>query len=160
MQLEYQIIAAVLLDLLLGDPRWFPHPVKLMGTLAMKLETPARILIDSPRRAGAVVAIVVVGFTAFAAWALLAVAGAIHPFVEDLVSIFLLYTGIAARDMIAHSRDVYEALRSGLLPLAQRRVGMICGVIPTAWTNPAWHGQRSRVSRKTWWMASPRPLLC
>jgi adenosylcobinamide-phosphate synthase len=127
MRLEYQIIAAVVLDLLLGDPRWFPHPVKLIGTLALKLEAPARILVPSPRRAGVLVAIVVVGFTALAAWALLAVAGAIHPGVEDLAAIFLLYTGIAARDMIKHSRNVYEALKSGVLSLAQQRVAMICG---------------------------------
>jgi adenosylcobinamide-phosphate synthase len=127
MQLEYQIVAAVLLDLLLGDPRGFPHPVKLIGNLALKLESPARRLIASPWRAGIAVAIAVVGFTALAAWALLAIAGAIHPIVGDMVSIFLLYSGIAARDMIAHSRNVYEALKSGTLSLAQRRVGMICG---------------------------------
>jgi adenosylcobinamide-phosphate synthase len=44
-----------------------------------------------------------------------------------MVSIFLLYSGLAARDMIKHSQDVYEALQSGVLSLAQRRVGMICG---------------------------------
>ena len=31
MSLEYQILIAVLLDLIFGDPRWFPHPVKFIG---------------------------------------------------------------------------------------------------------------------------------
>jgi adenosylcobinamide-phosphate synthase len=127
MRLEYQILVAVALDLLLGDPKWFPHPVKLMGTLAQKLEMPCRILISSPKRAGVVAAISVVALTALASWLLLAVAAAIHPIVEGIVSVFLLYTGIAARDMIEHSGNVCEALRSGLLSIARRRVAMICG---------------------------------
>ena len=49
MGLEYQIMLAVLLDLLVGDPRWFPHPVRFMGRLAMALEGPSRRLVPSPR---------------------------------------------------------------------------------------------------------------
>ena len=38
MNLTYQILAAVALDLLLGDPRWLPHPVRGIGWLAQRLE--------------------------------------------------------------------------------------------------------------------------
>ena len=31
LRLEYQILAAVALDLALGDPRWLPHPVRGIG---------------------------------------------------------------------------------------------------------------------------------
>jgi len=127
MRLEYQILAAVALDLLLGDPRRLPHPVKLIGALALKLEAPARKLIASPRAAGILVALAVVGSTALAAWALLAAAWAFHPLAADAVSIFLLYSGLAARDMVKHSADVHEALRSGSISLARQRVAMICG---------------------------------
>ncbi|MCG2660479.1 MAG: cobalamin biosynthesis protein, partial [Kiritimatiellae bacterium] len=34
MNLTYQILAAVVLDLLVGDPRWLPHPVRGIGWLA------------------------------------------------------------------------------------------------------------------------------
>ncbi len=127
MRLEYQILAAVLLDLLLGDPRRFPHPVRLMGSLALRLEAPARRMISSPLWAGVATAFAVVGLTALAAWGVLAAARGFHPVAGEVASIFLLYTGIAARDMIKHSADVSEALRSGLLSLARERVGMICG---------------------------------
>jgi adenosylcobinamide-phosphate synthase len=127
MRLEYQIIAAVALDLLLGDPRRLPHPVKIIGSLALRLEAPARRIITTPRSAGVAVACLVIGLTALAAWALLWVAAALSPLVVDAVSIFLLYTGLAARDMIKHSGDVYGALESGSLSLARQRVGMICG---------------------------------
>ena len=49
MNLECQILIAVALDLIIGDPRWFPHPVKLMGKLAMDLEPRFRAIIESPR---------------------------------------------------------------------------------------------------------------
>jgi len=39
---EYQLVLAFLLDLLLGDPARFPHPVKMMGWWIFKLETVLR----------------------------------------------------------------------------------------------------------------------
>ena len=35
MRLEYQILIAVAIDLLLGDPPWLPHPVRGIGRLAL-----------------------------------------------------------------------------------------------------------------------------
>jgi adenosylcobinamide-phosphate synthase len=127
MTIEQQILLAVVLDLLLGDPRWFPHPVKLIGRLALALESPLRSLIVSPRLAGCVTAGLVVIATAGTSALLIRAGGWIHPWVGDAISVFLLYTGIAARDMIQHGADVWKALRHGSLPEARLRVGMICG---------------------------------
>lgn len=127
MGLEYQIVVAVVVDLLVGDPRWFPHPVRLMGKLASLLEAPARRLIPNARAAGASVCGAVVLATALCVWALLACSWLVHPLARDLVSIFLLYSGIAARDMVHHSSAVYRALASGSLSDARQGVGMICG---------------------------------
>ena len=44
MTIEQQILAAVALDLVLGDPRWLPHPVRGIAALAARLES------LSPRR--------------------------------------------------------------------------------------------------------------
>ncbi len=127
MGLEWQILLAVTLDLLIGDPRWFPHPVRLMGNLALRLEGPARRHIPNPRIAGASVVVAVVVSAAVCACGLLFCAGLVHPVLGDVVSVLILYTGIAARDMVQHSSEVYRALVSGTLPEARRRVGMICG---------------------------------
>ncbi|MGD1152679.1 MAG: cobalamin biosynthesis protein [Syntrophales bacterium] len=53
MRLEYQILAAILLDFIVGDPPCLPHPVKLIGRLASFLETPLRKIFPNPRVAGA-----------------------------------------------------------------------------------------------------------
>ncbi len=42
MRLEYQILSAFAIDLILGDPRWLPHPVRGIGRLALWLETLSR----------------------------------------------------------------------------------------------------------------------
>ena len=52
MRLEYQILIALLLDLAFGDPRWLPHPVRLIGRLIAALEGPARRAIPDARLAG------------------------------------------------------------------------------------------------------------
>ncbi len=127
MRLEYQILLAVALDLLVGDPRWLPHPVRLIGRFAAAAEAPFRRVIKNPRTAGIATVIVVVGFTAAAVWTILYAAAAVHPHMADLLSILMLWTGIAARDMVKHSSEVVGALNSGSLPEARRRVGMICG---------------------------------
>ena len=38
------LLLGFLLDLLFGDPRWLPHPVRAMGALIAGLEKPLRAL--------------------------------------------------------------------------------------------------------------------
>ena len=127
MRLEEQILLAVALDLLLGDPRWVPHPVKYMGRFAMWLEAPLRRSISNPRIAGVVAAALVVLSTALVTAGLVHLGSLVHPLLGDLVSVLFIYAGIAARDMVQHSYEVYHALATGTLNEARRRVAMICG---------------------------------
>lgn len=127
MGLECQIALAVVLDLLVGDPRWLPHPVRLMGNLAILLEMPARRLIVNERIAGIFVSGLVIILVGVATWGLLYCAGLAHPALADAVSVYVIYTGLAAKDMVRHSSEVYQALDSGALGEAKRWVGMICG---------------------------------
>lgn len=127
MRLEYQIIIAFALDLLIGDPRWLPHPVRGIGRWAMWLESPLRRNITNAKTAGIVAAVLAVGTTALVTGLVLFLAYAWNQTAGTVVSIVLLYTGIAARDMMDHSSDVQRALDSGDPEEAARRVGMICG---------------------------------
>ncbi len=125
--LKYQILIAVVLDLLLGDPRWMPHPVKIIGRAAAWLELPARRVMASPRLAGTVVALLVISLSGMAAWALVWLAGWLHPLAADAVSIVLIYTCIAARDLATHGMAVFRPLSAGDMDEARRRVAMIVG---------------------------------
>ncbi len=126
MRLEYQILAALALDLLIGDPRWLPHPVRIIGGFAAFLEAPLRRLAP-PRAAGIAAALTVILATASVSWGMVYLAGRFHPLAGDAVSILLLYTAFAARDLGDHGRNVLRALRSGDLAEARRRVSWMVG---------------------------------
>ncbi len=127
MSLELQVILALILDALWGDPRWLPHPVRLIGWLALKCERLTRAIIPSEKLAGIMAVIVVLLVTGSLGWGVLRLAGIFHPLVEAVVSILLLYTCFAGRDLVVHSHKVYAALQDDDLPEARKRVGMIVG---------------------------------
>lgn len=127
MRLEYMITAAFVLDLLVGDPRWFPHPVKFIGRLAKLIESPLRNSVSNTRVAGVLAVVIILGITGSAAYGLITLAGIFSPVAADIVSIIILYTTFATRDLARHSHDVYTALRDNNLPEARRRVSLIVG---------------------------------
>jgi adenosylcobinamide-phosphate synthase len=127
MRLEYQILAAILLDILAGDPPWLPHPVKLIGRFASFLETPLRQIFLNARTAGAMAVLIVLIVTGLVTYAVIFSAGLLHPLVADIVSIVLLYTTFAARDLARHSLNVYRGLKAGNLEEAREKVSLLVG---------------------------------
>ena len=125
------LIVGFVLDLLLGDPRWIPHPVRMMGKLIAGLEKPLRRLFPKTpggeRAAGMVLVILVTGISAGAAWGLLALAGLVHPWAAFGVESILCYQCLAARSLRDESMKVYYALRTGTLAEARLAVSMIVG---------------------------------
>jgi adenosylcobinamide-phosphate synthase len=125
--LTLSIWIALALDYLLGDPRWLPHPVKLIGNFALRLEAPMRKRFASARTAGLVTALTVIGTTVLATWICLALAGRIAPWLGHVAAVVILYTTFAARDLACHGRSVLTALVQGELPLARQRVAWMVG---------------------------------
>ncbi|MDK9716695.1 MAG: adenosylcobinamide-phosphate synthase CbiB [Trichlorobacter sp.] len=125
--LYQQILLAILLDLLLGDPRWLPHPVQGIGWLAQTCEAPLRRLIGNQKIAGIVAVFWVVGGTVAAGFGLLKGASLLHPLAGDLVAILLLYTCFATRSLHDHALAVYRPLMAGDLVAARQRVGWLVG---------------------------------
>lgn len=127
MRLEYQILAAFALDLLVGDPQWSLHPVRIIGRLAQRLECPARKLLRNERLAGVLAAFLLVAIVGLASYAIIALAARLHPLAADVASILLIYSTIALRDLLTHSGAVYRALAEGDLAGARKRVSWIVG---------------------------------
>jgi len=125
-ELYLLVAAALLLDLLLGDPRGYPHPVRVMGWAIERLEGPLRRSFR-PRLAGAVLWAVVTGSSFVAAQGLILLGATIHRWVGLGVHLLLLWTALALRDLDRESRDVYKALKDGDLPRARRMLSRIVG---------------------------------
>ncbi len=125
---ELQLAAAFLLDLVLGDPRKFPHPVKGIGLLAMKTEALLRGIRWLPLHlAGIATVIIVVGATTVAAWSVLWLCALVNPVLENVMAAVMLYFTFAAKDLAKHARAVMNALQYGGLSMARKNVGMIVG---------------------------------
>ncbi len=121
-------LAAIVLDLLLGDPRWYPHPVRLIGWLCSFLEENLRKKIPARvQLAGIFTSVLVLSCTAGVVYAALLVAHLLSPVAEVVLAVLLLYTAIAIRDLLAHSYRVYRQLKKGGLIKARQAVAMIVG---------------------------------
>jgi adenosylcobinamide-phosphate synthase len=127
MRLEYQILAAILLDVLAGDPPWLPHPVKLIGRFASSLEIPLRQIFANARTAGAMAVLIVLIVTVLVTYAVIFSARLLHPLVADIASIVVLYTTFAARDLSRHSLNVYRELKMGNIEEAREKVSLLVG---------------------------------
>jgi len=125
--LYQHILLAILLDLLLGDPRWLPHPVQGIGWLAQQSEAPLRRLIAHQKLAGIFVVLLVVGSTVTFGFGLLKMAAVVHPLAGDIVAILLLYTCLATRSLHDHALAVYRPLMAGDLAAARQRVSWLVG---------------------------------
>lgn len=127
MALELQIIAAVLIDQLLGDPRRFPHPVKLIGRLALYLEPLSRKRLPNQYAAGILTVFGVLFCTAGAAIGFLELFAFLHPLAGIAASVFLIYTTIALKDLTIHGKAVHAALQLSDLVRAGQKVAMMVG---------------------------------
>ena len=123
-----QIAVAFLLDLLIGDPRGGPHPVRWMGAAAKKAEEILRPMRSiSLRMAGVLAVLFVVGGSAGTAYGLLWLSSLIHPLLGVAAAIVTLASTIAVKDLATHARAVLKALEAGDLSGAREKVGMIVG---------------------------------
>ncbi|MCR4442799.1 MAG: adenosylcobinamide-phosphate synthase CbiB [Peptococcaceae bacterium] len=125
------IFSGFVLDLLLGDPAWIPHPVRLLGKLISRLEAVIRSLVPRGGRglkaAGVILALVTVGFAYGATWVLLQLALAISPWLYAAGSVLFIYFALAARSLADEAGKVYRALEEGDCRLARRRLSHIVG---------------------------------
>ena len=120
------LFAGYLLDLLLGDPEWLYHPVRLIGKLISALEKRLRARGGNLRKSAVVLTAVTVLATMAAAalilW-LLSLLGRVPLF----IGIALMdWMGIAVTCMAKEARGVRKALEKGL-PEARKQVARIVG---------------------------------
>lgn len=121
------IAIAFAIDLLAGDPRWMPHPVRLIGRLAGAVGHFLRRLMSRERLAGSILVVLTVGIAYLLTWAVVAALSALSPILGGAASIFFLYTALATKDLFVHSDAVVRALASGDIEGARRCVGRIVG---------------------------------
>ena len=98
------------LDLLIGDPPWIPHPVVFMGKCIAGLEKLLRNVFpktpEGERIAGIIPAILLPAGTFCVSTAALWGCRKIHPWLEFALNTFWCFQALAVHDMIRESRNV------------------------------------------------------
>ena len=123
----YILIFAVLLDLLLGDPRWLPHPVVGIGRLIGALERLLRRAVRNELLGGRLLLVVTVGATCVIAFLLLKGVYALSPFLGCAMAAVLSWTCLAARSLHGESKLVADRLAASDLADAREYLAHIVG---------------------------------
>ncbi|KHF40755.1 cobalamin biosynthesis protein CobD [Halalkalibacter okhensis] len=120
------LVAAIFVDLFMGDPRWLPHPVVQMGKLISFCET--RLNQGKNRVSkGVFLASVVVLFVFIVTFFIVFIAYQWHPIAGILVEIYFISTTIAIKGLRSAALEVYIPLTSGNLGEARNKLRMIVG---------------------------------
>ncbi|GAX89367.1 adenosylcobinamide-phosphate synthase CbiB [Effusibacillus lacus] len=150
-----QVYAAFLVDLLIGDPRWIPHPVIMIGKMIAGLESLLRKIFRIPvnigepvssvpdnsreavvslspeqrqyreRWAGILLVLLVVGTSTGIASVVLWAAFQLHPWLAVCLNVWFISTTIAARGLAEAGNGIRKALEQGDLEEARKRAGWI-----------------------------------
>lgn len=154
------VLSAVILDLLLGDPRWLPHPVAGIGRLIAVQERVLRRIVQNERAGGILLLIMTVGASAAAAWLILKGAFLLHPIIGFILSALLGWTCLAARSLHGESRMVADAIVRGDLASARTNLSCIVGRDTADLDEPAlWRATVETVAENTS-DGVVAPLLC
>ena len=133
--MKYSIVAfflGFLLDLVLGDPYWLPHPIRFIGSVISRMEKwLLREQIERNKRkewiSGILLVISVLLITGFITAILILGAYRLHFGLGILVETIMTYQILATKCLKVESMKVYHCLRFEGLETAKTAVSMIVG---------------------------------
>lgn len=132
--MELSLLAVILgfvLDLIVGDPHWLYHPIRLVGHLISGLEKLLRRIFPKTEQgeliAGGFLLVLTAGITTAVAWELLLAAGLVHPCLRFVLEVIMCYWVLATKSLKTETMKVYDALKEGDLKKARFAVSMVVG---------------------------------
>ncbi|MEW5948008.1 MAG: adenosylcobinamide-phosphate synthase CbiB [Thermodesulfobacteriota bacterium] len=123
--MAFELMIAYGLDLLIGDPVWFPHPVRAIGRGVTAMERYLRQTALPLRPAGAILTVTIVGLTYGLVWLVCHLAGIFHPYFGKAIAILLIFMSLSVRSLAQAAKKVYSPLKAGNINQARRQLGQI-----------------------------------
>lgn len=129
-------VIAFLLDIAIGDPRWLPHPVRIIGNAINKTEKILRKSGDrrsEARLKGVFLVFIIASSTFVLTWLIVYVIAkasnisALLLFCSSALLVYLTSTTIAIRELINSARAVIHSLKNDDLIKARKDLSMIVG---------------------------------
>ena len=131
---------AYVIDLMIGDPRYLPHPVRMIGWAETRMENLLRRMIQKTedrmqkmeKLAGVILAIIIVGFTYGIFYFINSIlfSSNLSSFISYLSLFFLAYlisTTFATRELIESARLVIKTLNANDIKVAREKLSYIVG---------------------------------
>lgn len=123
------MVIAYLLDLIIGDPYSFPHPVRFIGSLIRFTEGKIRKIFKSKNQlkiGGFLLWTITVGFTALVTGLILNLLCINNIFYVIIASI-ILYTTLSTKCLADEAKKIYEVLKTGDIEKSRKQLSYIVG---------------------------------
>lgn len=123
------MLLGYIMDLVFGDPYWFPHPVRFIGKLISKTEKFIRKHAKSEESLkywGILMWLVPVVTTALVTGLIVKVAS-FNKYVEIFVSAFIIYTTLSTKCLKDEATKIYEVLETGDIKKSRVQLSYIVG---------------------------------
>ena len=131
MEIVFAALLGFLIDLILGDPYWMPHPVIYIGKAITFLEKRLRAIFPKSEEgeliAGFFLMILIAGGTFAISGGILYLAGLIHPLLRFIIEVIWSWQVLALRDLKKESVNVFHKLKNDSLENARMAVARIVG---------------------------------
>ena len=116
-----------LLDLLLGDPVYRFHPIRLIGSLLIYLERWLFARGWNGYTGGILLGLLLLGIVLGCYFLLQKLFGSLHPVLSWSLDLFLGYSLLALRDLEIHGLRVWRATAEGNLMAAREEISQLVG---------------------------------
>lgn len=123
------MILGYIMDLVFGDPYWFPHPVRFIGKLISKTEKFIRKHAKSEESLkywGILMWLVPVVTTAIVTALIVKIAN-FNKYVEIFVSAFIIYTTLSTKCLKDEATKIYNVLETGDIKKSREQLSYIVG---------------------------------
>ena len=123
------IILSYIADIIFGDPRWFPHPVRLIGRLISYFERMfnGKGSKTTQRFYGTLTAIVVVVVSGVCACALIKLAEKLHPLAGKIMWVLFAWITLSVKDLAVHARAVGRSLAINNIGQSRKKLSFMVG---------------------------------
>ena len=126
----FQFALAYILELVLGNPRWFPHPVRGINFLIQWLEIISKKISRTPFRGKGAGLLTVFGFPIFiflSSHFMIIWSRRYGNWVESLLIVILAYSTLATRSLHQEAARVVKALKDGRVAEARNNLNQMVG---------------------------------
>ncbi len=121
------IVPALILDMVLGDPHWMPHPVRWIGMLIEEGDNFLRNTSLPENISGWVLAFGVIFITFSSSSYALIITNSFSPVLSHTLEIWMIFTAVSLKNLAQEAVKIKQYLENDSLPEARKALSMIVG---------------------------------